>query len=112
MSLPRLNRHLALQAPVRTADAMGGYAFEWQTIGTLWAEVAPGSGREVRRGEAALGRVPMKITVRMAPLGSDARPKAGQRFIDGPRIFTITAVTERDPAGAYLTCHADEEVVL
>ncbi|MGB4908701.1 MAG: head-tail adaptor protein, partial [Tabrizicola sp.] len=53
---------------------------------------------------------PYRITVRGTPTGSPSRPKAGQRFREGTRLFLIQAVTERDQFGRYLTCFAREEV--
>ena len=111
MTLPNLTRHLALEAPESVPDGAGGFLTTWSELGRLWAEVSPGTGRMRGQGEAYLSRVPLRITVRCAPIGSDARPVAGQRFREGTRLFEITAVTERDPYGLYLTCFAEEEVV-
>jgi len=109
MSGVRLNRALMLEAPVTVADGAGGFAQSWAGLGRLWAEVLPGTGREAG-GDVAVAQVPYRITVRAAPVGSDARPKPEQRFRDGTRLFTILAVAERDAAGRYLTCFAREEV--
>lgn len=111
MTAPRLNRKLVLEAPQRQADGAGGGAVVWTAIGTLWAAVDAGIGRE-RPGEfTTLSAVPYRITVRGAPQGAPSRPKPEQRFRDGGRIFRITAVTEADERGQYLTCFAQEEVV-
>ncbi|MFZ3582332.1 head-tail adaptor protein [Loktanella sp. DJP18] len=110
MSLPLLNRKLMLEHAVRTPDQSGGYATVWQALGTLWAEITPGTGTERGANALALSRVPLKITVRAAPVGSDARPGAGQRFREGVRIYSILAVTERDSLARFLICHAQEEV--
>ena len=110
MSLPHLNRKLVLEHAVRTPDQSGGYATVWSTLGALWAEIAPGTGAERGANALALSRVPLKITVRAAPVGSDARPMAGQRFREGPRIYSILAVAERDTQARFLVCHAQEEV--
>jgi head-tail adaptor len=82
----------------------------WVTLGTLWADVMAGPGREAAGEEVRQAQVPYRITVRAAPAGSTARPKPEQRLRDGDRIFTLLAVTERDAAGRYLTCFAREEV--
>ena len=50
--------------------------------------------------------------VRGAPYGSSERPKPQQRLRDGDRVFVIQAVAEWDGVGRYLTCFADEEVVV
>lgn len=109
MSGVRLSRALVLEAPVTVPDGAGGFAQSWVALGTLWAEVLPGAGRE-SGGEVAVAQVAYRITVRAAPVGSDARPKPEQRFRDGARLFTILAVAERDAEGRYLTCFAREEV--
>ena len=111
MSLPALKRQLALEAPESVPDGAGGFLTTWTELGRMWAEVSPGTGRIRGQGEAYFSRVPLTITVRAAPVGSEARPLAGQRFREGNRLFAITAVTERDPYGLYLTCFAEEEVV-
>lgn len=110
MSAPRLNRALALEHAVRTPDGAGGYGLSWETLGTLWAEVKALTGREAGGAAGPLAVARLAITVRAAPVGSDARPVAGQRFRDGTRVFAIRVVSEADPSGLYLLCQAEEEV--
>jgi head-tail adaptor len=110
MNAPHLNRALALEAVVRTPDGAGGFTETWTALGTLWAEVLPGSGNDTLGEERMLSAVPYRITVRGTPTGSPSRPKAGQRFREGTRLFWIQAVTERDQFGRYLTCFAREEI--
>lgn len=110
MSAPQLNRPLVLEATSRVADGAGGFAESWGALGTLWAEVKPGAGRDAAGEEVVMGVVGYRITLRGAPQGSPARPMPGQRFRDGGRLFAILAVTEADAAGRYLTCFAREEV--
>lgn len=110
MSAPQLNRSLVLEAMSRVADGAGGFAESWGALGTLWAEVKPGAGRDAAGEEVVMGVVGYRITLRGAPQGSPARPVPGQRFRDGGRLFAILAVTEADAAGRYLTCFAREEV--
>ena len=105
-----LSRALALEEATRVADGMGGFTLQWAAIGTLWAEVLPGTGRDTAGEEVVLSTVPYRITVRGAPQAAPSRPKVGQRFRDDTRIFTILAVTERDEAGLYLVCFVREEI--
>src|SRR6056297_971252 len=106
-----LNKRLVLEGPVRAPDGAGGFSEQWQELGAIWAEVAPRTGRE-RGGEAvSLSATGFRITVRAAPQGAPSRPRAGQRFRDGGRLFRIEAVTERDAQARFLTCFATEEVV-
>lgn len=111
MNAPRLNRKLVLEAAQRLADGSGGHRLTWVALGTLWARIEAGTGRE-RAGEfVTLSQVGFRITVRAAPPGAPSRPKPEQRFREGTRIFRITAVAEEDPDGHYLTCYAQEEVL-
>jgi SPP1 family predicted phage head-tail adaptor len=110
MRAPNLSRALVLEACEQAPDGAGGFTTLWQPLGTLWAEVRPGSGREVAGVEVTLSTVAMRITVRAAPQDAVARPRAGQRFREGDRLFAILAVVEADAAGRYLTCHAREEI--
>lgn len=110
MNAPHLNRALVLEGAVRTPDGAGGFTTSWTALGTLWAEVLPGSGSDTLGEERMLSAVPYRITVRAAPAGSTSRPVAGQRFREGARLFLIQAVTERDQFGRYLTCFSREEV--
>ena len=110
MTAVLLNRPLLLEGVVRVADGSGGFTEAWATLGTLWAEIVPGSGRDVAGEEAFFATVPYRITVRGARQGAPSRPKPDQRFRDGARVFVILAVTERDAGGHYLMCFAREEV--
>ncbi len=109
MKAPHLNRALELEAATRVPDGAGGFSTAWTSQGTLWAEIAPGAGRDPAGEELTLTSVPYRITVRAAPVGAAGRPRPEQRFREGLRIFTILAVTERDPAGHYLSCFCREE---
>lgn len=111
MRVPRLNRALTLETPVRVPDGSGGYVAGWQALGTLWAEIAPGTGRETAARAVQVSRVPLRIVVRAAPVGSAMRPVADQRFREGTRRFAILSVTERDADGHYLVCQGEEETV-
>jgi head-tail adaptor len=110
MKAPHLNRALVLEGVVRTPDGAGGFTEAWTALGTLHAEVLPGSGSDVLGEERMLSAVPYRVTVRGTPIGAPSRPKPGQRFREGTRLFLIQAVTERDPDGRYLTCFSREEV--
>jgi head-tail adaptor len=99
-----------LEAPERVADGAGGFATTWVVLGTLWAEVKPGTGRERAAELMTVATMSYRITVRAAPEGAPSRPSPEQRFRAGSRIFRILAVTEADPEARYLTCFAQEEV--
>jgi head-tail adaptor len=112
MSRVRLNRALVLEEPAQVPDGAGGFVTEWAALGTLWAERRARTGRD-RGGEGvALSTTGYRILVRAAPYGAPSRPRAGQRFRDGARLFHIEAVAEHDAEGRYLTCFAEEEVAV
>ncbi|MGY6549264.1 MAG: phage head closure protein [Roseinatronobacter sp.] len=106
---PRLTRALVLESPVTQRDGAGGFVKQWQALGTLWAEIRAGSGRERFAALGPTGEMRLRILVRGAPHGSPQRPRADQRFREGARIFRILAVAEADVQGRYLICTALEE---
>ncbi|TDE40318.1 phage head closure protein [Antarcticimicrobium sediminis] len=110
MSAPVLARQLLLETPVRLPDGAGGVIESWTPIGALWAEVRPRTGRERAEAGTPVSTMGYRIVVRGAPVGSVQRPTPEQRFRDGARLYRIRAVAERDPAGQFLICFADEEV--
>ncbi len=109
MKPPALNRKLELQERVNVADGAGGYAVMWTTLGTLWAEVKPVSGREVAGTEVSLSAVSYVITLRATQASSAQRPLAGQHLVEGSRRFEILAVAEVGAEGRHLRCYAREE---
>ena len=109
MSAPRLTRRLMLEQHIRDEDGAGGHVDHWVVLGTLWAEVRPGPGREREGPGIPMGRVAYRIVVPSALPGSLARPRPDQRLRDGVRVFHILAVSEHDRRGAYLTCFCEEE---
>ncbi|MDP5305655.1 head-tail adaptor protein [Paracoccus spongiarum] len=109
MTVPRLNVRLALEAPERQGDGMGGHAVVWRRLGWLWGAMDAGAGRERFAEVGPESVVAWRITLRGAPAGDQRRPAAGQRLRLGARLFRIEAVAERDPEGRWLTCFAREE---
>lgn len=110
MSFNRLNRPMVLETAQVSPDGAGGQALAWVALGTLWCELRAGAGGE-RRGEIIPeGQMRFRIYMRAAPQGSPQRPRPDQRLREGQRLFRILAVSEADPAGGFLVCHAREEV--
>ena len=105
-----LTRRLDLEERQTTPDGAGGFSESWVALGTLWAALEPGRGREIDAAAGALARLPWRITLRGARAGRPRRPRPGQRLTDGARRFAVLAVAEADPQGRYLTCFAEEEV--
>ena len=107
-----LNRNLTLEARARAPDGAGGFDQTWVEQGTLWAEIRTRAGRETSGEATPVSATGYRIIVRAAPYGAPSRPVAGQRFREGERVFAIDAVAEMDQAGRFLTCFAQEELVI
>lgn len=107
-----LTRQLVLEAAERMPDGAGGFAEAWVGLGTLWAEMVARTGRTRGGEEVPVSATGYRITVRAAPEGAAARPRPGQRFRDGARVFHIEAVAERDAGARFLVCFAREEVAV
>lgn len=106
---PKLNWSLTLEERQRVADGAGGFSETWVALGQLWGELRT---RGVGDGAVAAGelhRVRYRIIVRGSAEGELTRPKTGQRFRTGNRVFDIDAVTEMDATGRYLIVWAREE---
>lgn len=106
-----LTRRLTLEEVTRQPDNAGGYTESWSELGTHWAEISSGTGRAREVPAATMSYVPYRITIRAAPAGSPSRPKPGQRFRDGSRLFRIEAVADGFRGGLYLECFTKEEVL-
>lgn len=109
MSAPELTRALVLEEQVRMPDGAGGYATSWVALGTLWADVRAGSGRERALAQGPVAVAAVRIFVRGAPSGSPQRPRPDQRLREGDRVWMLHAVAEADPRGRHLVCYATEE---
>lgn len=107
----QLTRRITLEDPQTTSDGAGGSQESWQVLGTMWADMRAGTGTMTGGATVDLSRVRWRVVVRAAPEGSPRRPRPGQRFREGARVFPIIAVAERDPTGRYLTCFAEERLV-
>ena len=108
---PKLNRRLILEERVQSPDGAGGFAESWNSLGTVWAEVKAGIGREKNTAGAVLSTVPYRIVLRASPVGSASRPRPDMRFRDGVRLYRILAVADREGSGLYLECFTKEEAV-
>ena len=104
------NRPLVLEVAGSVPDGAGGNAVVWSPLGTLWAEMRPGAGRERLGAVVPEGEMLYRVYTRAAQPGSPQRPRPDLRFRDGDRIFAILAVGEADPAGAWLVSVVREEV--
>lgn len=112
MNIPRLSRQLTLERRALVRDGAGGYSSIWEPVGRLWANIGA-TPATIAQGEGtALTATRLIITVRAAPWADPRRPRAGQRFTEGERIYAIKAVAEEDATGRFLTCRCEEELAI
>ena len=62
--LGALRHRVAIEEPLRTADEGGGAAIAWNLVATVWAEVAPKTGREVFESDQLGGRITHDVRLR------------------------------------------------
>jgi len=110
MSDPHLSHALDLEELQRSPDGAGGFAQTWVRLGTVWADIRAGAGRERADQTRPQSVQSLIVTVRGAQRASPRRPRPDQRFRAGARIIAIEAVAEGDPMGRYLVCRCVEEV--
>lgn len=106
-----LSQRLALETRVHAPDGGGGLRDSWIGLGVHYAAIQPVSGAETRVGSQQAQRVTHRVTIRSAPYGAGARPRADQRFRAGARVFDIKAVFEGDLRGSRLTCLCEESLL-
>ena len=110
--LPKLSRLLALETSITQPDGAGGYSTEWHILGQLWAAVDVASGKATSGETSPITRLSYTIIVRASPEGAASRPRAGQRFREGQRLYQIKTVKQADGRVHYLSCFATEELAL
>jgi SPP1 family predicted phage head-tail adaptor len=100
-----LNRRLALEAPVESADGAGGVTRTFSEIATLWVSVMPVSAARAIEAE----RLGAKVTHRLHLRFSDDITTR-HRFRDGARIYRIVTIRDRDGRKRFLEIEAKERV--
>jgi SPP1 family predicted phage head-tail adaptor len=85
----KLDRRLALEAPVETPDGAGGVTRSYAAVATLWAQVEPVSARGAVEAQALGATVTHRIRVRCS-----ADITIRHRFRDSARIFRIVSMRE------------------
>ncbi len=106
----QMTRRLVLEERQGGSDGAGGQVGGWTALGEHWGSIVSRSGRYQRGEGYPRSRVPHRITIRSMPPDAPSRPKAGQRFREGDRLFYIRAVQDLGPRLRYLMILVDEEV--
>ena len=111
MKQVNLKWKLALEERQRVADGAGGFADTWVVLGHLWGDVQSRSSSTSEVIGGTTSKVRQRIVVRGVAEGAVERPKIGQRFVYGQRVYAIDSVSEMDGSGIYLVCWTREEVL-
>lgn len=97
MDAGQLNRRITLQSRVTTQDSSGGQVESWVDVDTVWAAIAPATGREFLSAQALRIDAPRTITLRWQPAFASPQAMAAMRIKFGARIFNIhSSVDERE----------------
>lgn len=104
MRISKLQQRISVQRRSSTLDAYGQEINSWTTIGTVWAEVKPLSGKEKMRSNAMVveSQLTHQVTVRYSELFLPSIEADAWRILFGTRIFNITASMNVDEASKYI----------
>ncbi len=95
----KLRHRVVLQANVQVQDSAGDWVQGWHSMGTVWAAIAPVSGREFIQSQGTQAEVTARITVRAR---NDIT--AGWRVVHGAMVYDIKGVLPDVDSGLeYLT---------
>lgn len=84
MNLSKLDKRIAVQKPVKTADGRGGYTTTWTDFHICWAAIWPVSAKQMLANETVISVTSHRIRIRYREdITSDCRVTYRNR------IFTI-----------------------
>lgn len=102
-----MKQRITLQQEAQMADGAGGYAVSWTDVATVWAEVDPVNGREVRFARRLEARLTHVISLRYR---GDISPAMRVSY-DG-RLFNIRAIVNLDEGDRITKLYCEEGVAL
>jgi SPP1 family predicted phage head-tail adaptor len=98
-----LRSRVALEAPVETADEVGGVTRAFVAIASVWAEIVPLYGEHRFEADREEASITHRVLIRWLDGVS-----AGMRFSEGGRILMIRAVYDPDERHRFLFCRCEE----
>ncbi|MGM4921689.1 head-tail adaptor protein [Tardiphaga sp. 804_B3_N1_9] len=87
----RLKTRLVIEAPIEADDGQGGVARSYSAVTTIWAAVLPARMTHAVEADADGALVHLRIILR-----SGFALTLRHRFVDGAKIYRITALREID----------------
>ncbi len=95
---------LCLEAQQRIPDGGGGAKPHWRPVASVWGAIRPVAEKTILRAEKLSATVTHRITLRYR---HDLR--AGMRFTQGRRVFTIEVLFDPDEKTRKLVCLVRED---
>lgn len=108
MDAGQLNSRVTLQSRVTTQDTAGGQVETWVDVATVWASIAPATGRELLSAQVLHIDAPRTITLRWQPIFANPQTVAAMRIRYGSRVFDIHSSVNEDEARRWLTLLCSE----
>lgn len=105
MIIGKRQKRVAVQSRQTVRTDMGSAIHSWVTDTTIWAHIAPASGKELYAGEQVNAEVTHKITIRFY-----AALTTKNRFLYGTRVFNINFIKNIDERDCYQECLCKEVV--
>ena len=99
----RMRRRVTLEAPVETADDVGGVVRAFVPVAALWADITPLGGEARFVADQAQERLTHKVRLRWRDGVS-----AAMRFRLGARLLAIRDVSDASETRRFLVCHCLE----
>ena len=99
----RMRRRVTLEAPVETADDVGGVVRVFAPVAALWADIAPTGGETRFVADQAQERITHKVRLRWRDGVS-----AAMRFRIGARVLVIRDVADESETRRFLICQCLE----
>ncbi|KKN41060.1 hypothetical protein LCGC14_0727100 [marine sediment metagenome] len=96
MIIGKRQKRVKVQSKQTVRDAAGGAVHTWVTDDTIWAHIAPATGKELYAGEQVKAEVTHKITIRYYSAMTTVK-----RLLFGTRIFDVNFIKNIDERNEY-----------
>lgn len=104
----KLDQRITITRQVLVSDNMGGNTVTWSTIGSLWAAVAPMSGRERDMANQTESPRNYRFTVRRTAASLNILAK--DRITWGSKVMNVRFIADAGNRAQYLTIEAEDGV--
>lgn len=103
MDAGQLRHRITLQSRSVGQDSRGGQTTTWVDVATVWASIAPATGREFMTAQAMAIDAPRTVTIRWQPAFASPIALAAMRIKYGTRIFNIHSAVDEAEAHREIT---------